>query len=218
MTLNRRILILLLTVLIMGVPASAQNVASFFFSEPGRVFPLISPGERRAMVKYYKGTPTSIENEMGEDSKLVFMDSTYLCVSSSEAKTVEILMFSPSKRDTLLAVIETFSLPAADSKITVFNTKWEPQQLSRYFVMPAVDEFFRKDAPAEKVAFVKDVLPFPLVHLRFKGEKHDVIVAELPLEEFLVSEDYEKVKPHINDKLYYPFNGKKFKLSKSVKK
>ena len=159
-----------------------------------------------------------MDNAIGGETALVYSDSVYLRVRSSGAKTVEMRMFFPTKRDTVLAVIETYLLPSADSKITFYDSQWRELEAKRYINLLGPEGFLVKGTPKEILEEMKDKVPFGMMKLEFKGDKHDVIVAEPSLKTFLTEADYNRFKPYLNEKVYYTLNGKKFSLSKTYLK
>ncbi len=198
----------------------AVNVHYFFLSEPGKVFPLLTSQMKNGLLQYHRAADkaTRVDNTIGGETALEYSDSVYLRVRSSEAKTVEIRMFFPSKRDTVLAVIATYLLPSADSKITFYDSEWREVEAKRYINLLGPEGFLVKGTPKEIEEEMKDKVPFGMMKLEFKGDKHDVIVAEPSLKTFLTEDDYNRLKPYLNEKVYYTLNGKKFTLSKQYLK
>ncbi len=209
------IIIAALTVISLISPASARAVRDFFASEPGIVFPLLPVNTRLDMLDYFdNGQIVSATNNLGNDTQIISLDSTFLSVQTSECRTVELRMFTPSAHDTVIAVIETVELPMADSRISFYDRNWKLLQTSKFITPPTMADFFTKATPRGKRADLLSSIDFPLIKLMFKGKAHDVVVAKSGLKDFYSPIDYKRFEPYVTDSLFYTFNGRKFNLRK----
>lgn len=209
------IIIAALTVINLITPASARAVRDFFASEPGIVFPLLPVNTRLDMLDYFdNGQIVSATNNLGNDTQIISLDSTFLSVQTSECRTVELRMFTPSAHDTVIAVIETVELPMADSRISFYDRNWKLLQTSKFITPPTMADFFTKATPRGKRADLLSSIDFPLIKLMFKGKAHDVVVAKSGLKDFYSPIDYKRFEPYVTDSLFYTFNGRKFNLRK----
>ncbi len=209
------IIIAALTVISLISPASARAVRDFFASEPGIVFPLLPVNTRLDMLDYFdNGQIVSATNNLGNDTQIISLDSTFLSVQTSECRTVELRMFTPSAHDTVIAVIETVELPMADSRISFYDRNWKLLQTSKFITPPTMADFFTKATPRGKRADLLSSIDFPLIKLMFKGKAHDVVVAKSGLKDFYSPIDYKRFEPYDTDSLFYTFNGRKFNLRK----
>lgn len=209
------IIIAALTVINLITPASARAVRDFFASEPGIVFPLLPVNTRLDMLDYFdNGQIVSATNNLGNDTQIISLDSTFLSVQTSECRTVELRMFTPSAHDTVIAVIETVELPMADSRISFYDRNWKLLQTSKFITPPTMADFFTKATPRSKRADLLSSIDFPLIKLMFKGKAHDVVVAKSGLKDFYSPIDYKRFEPYVTDSLFYTFNGRKFNLRK----
>lgn len=204
-----------LTVISLVIPASARSVRDFFATEPGTVFPLLPVNTRLDMLDYFdNGQIVSATNNLGNDTQIISLDSTFLSVQTSECRTVELRMFTPSARDTVIAVIETVGLPMADSRISFYDHNWKLLQTSKFITPPTMADFFTKSTPSSKRADLLSLIDFSLIKLMFTGKAHDVVVAKSGLKDFYSPIDYKRFEPYVTDSLFYTFNGKKFNLHK----
>ena len=209
------IIIAALTVISLISPTSARAVRDFFASEPGIVFPLLPVNTRLDMLDYFdNGQIVSATNNLGNDTQIISLDSTFLSVQTSECRTVELRMFTPSAHDTVIAVIETVELPMADSRISFYDRNWKLLQTSKFITPPTMADFFTKATPRGKRADLLSSIDFPLIKLMFKGKAHDVVVAKSGLKDFYSPIDYKRFEPYVTDSLFYTFNGRKFNLRK----
>ena len=101
---------------------------------------------------------------------------------------------------------------SADSQIMFFGTDVKELPASRFFRMPDLREFFTfPDKKTEKE--ILQLVPFPTVELRL-SEDSPVLTARLTVGEYMLQEDYEKVKPYMKKEIRFDWNGKKYTLVK----
>ena len=125
-------------VVTMGV--EARTLRDVFADEPGKVFTLLPKTTRLDMLDYYDNEQlVSAKNNMGDESQLIKVDENFLHIRMSATRTVQMLMV-PTKKDTLVAVIETFETPAKDSHISFYDAQWCPL-VNKHFKMPSLDDF-----------------------------------------------------------------------------
>ena len=211
---KRFLSILCLSLAMMPLTGMARTIADFFASEPGNIFPLLTRTNRLDMVDYYNsGQTVSIANNLTGDSKLLELNNNYIKVQTSGAKTVEMLMRTAGK-DTVITVIETVMTPVPDSRLTQWNVHWQRFTSDKLFTMPGIDDFFVKKMPKELRADLQDAMIFPLIKLTFTGESHDTIEASHGLEQFLVSNEFQRFAGYLKPSLRYRFNGLKIKPAK----
>lgn len=194
----------------------ADSVRQFFISEPGEVFELITQGVRAAMVTMAEdGQKIESDNLQGGKVKIDSLSQNYMKVRCSEVKQVELKLLTKGTADTVIAVVETFRLPAADSRISFYNTKWQPIPLEKCLKggMPGIAAFVKKGTPSQVVEMITRTVAFPLIELTF-GEGDSRLVATHQLQAFLSREDYAKVQPYLQESITYDIDKLKLKPSK----
>lgn len=204
----------LLSMALLPLAGGARTIIDLFASEPGTIFPLLTRTVRLDMADYYNsGQKVALPNNLGGESELVMLDSTYLKVQTSGSKVVEMLMRKVGK-DTVITVIETVMTPVPDSRLTQWNSHWQRFTSDKLFSMPGIDDFIVKKMPSELRADLQDAMIFPLIQLTFEGEKHDTIKATHGLEQFLAPSEYKRFESYFKPSLTYRFNGLKIKPAK----
>ena len=189
----------------------ARTIADVFASEPGTVFPLLTRTNRLDLVDYYNsGQLVPVPNNLGGESRLIEMDSSYLKVQASAGKVVEMRMRTVGK-DTVITVIETVMTPVPDSRLTQWNVHWQRYTSDRLFSMPGIDDFIVGKMSRDLRADLQAVMIFPLIQLTFKGDGHDVIEASHGLEQFLAPSEYKRFAHYLKPSLRYRFDGLKIK-------
>ena len=204
--------IIVLTMALLPLDGAARTIADFFASEPGNVFPLLTRTNRLDLVDYYNsGQTVAVPNNLGGTSQLVALDSAYLKVQTSGSKVVEMRMLTTGTRDTVIVVIETVLTPVPDSKLTLWNSKWQMLRTDRHFKMPSIDDFIVKKMPRELRADLQDAMIFPLIQLAFKGDHREQIEATHGLEQFLAPSEFKRFAPYLKPSITYRMSGTKIK-------
>ncbi|MBQ9577387.1 MAG: DUF3256 family protein [Muribaculaceae bacterium] len=203
--------LLILSLALLPLTGEARTMTDLFASEPGNIFPLLTRTNRLDLVDYYmSGQSVAVPNNLGGESRLVEMDSTYLKVQTSGSRVVEMLMRKVGK-DTVITVIETVMTPVPDSRLTQWNVHWQRYISDRQFSMPGIDDFVVKKMPRELRQDLEDAMIFPLIGLTFKGDKHETIEATHGLDKFLVPDEYKRYAGYLKPSIGYRFNGLKIK-------
>lgn len=204
--------IIVLTMPLLPLDGAARTIADFFASEPGNVFPLLTRTNRLDLVDYYNsGQTVAVPNNLGGTSQLEALDSAYLKVQTSESKVVEMRMLTTGTRDTVIVVIETVLTPVPDSKLTLWNSKWQMLRTDRHFKMPGIDDFIVKKMPRELRADLQDAMIFPLIQLTFKGDRRLQVEATHGLEQFLAPSEFKRFAPYLKPSITYRMSGTKIK-------
>ena len=203
--------IVALSLALLPLTCVARTIGDLFASEPGNIFPLLTRTNRLDMIDYYNsGQMVAVPNNLTGESRLVMMDSTYLKVQTSGSREVEMCMRKVGK-DTVITVIETVMTPVPDSRLTQWNSHWQRFTSDRLFSMPDIVAFITGKMPRELRADLQDAMIFPLIHLTFKGKKHDIIEAAHGLEQFLAPSEFQRFATYLKPSLNYRFSGLKIK-------
>ena len=204
--------IFLLSVALLPLTGEARTIADFFGSEPGNIFPLLTRTNRLDMVDYYNsGQKVAQQNNLAGISQLIELDNDYLKVQTSPSRTVEMRLLVTGKHDTTIVVIETVMTQVPDSRLTLWNEKWQMLRTDRHFKMPTLDDFIVRKMSSDLRADLRDVTIFPLIQLAFSGQKHDEIVASHGLEQFLAPVEYKRFADYLKPTITYRFSGTKIK-------
>lgn len=207
--------IFLLSVALLPLTGEARTIADFFGSEPGNIFPLLTRTNRLDMVDYYNsGQKVAQLNNLAGTSQLIELDNDYLKVQTSPSRTVEMRLLVTGKHDTTIVVIETVMTQVPDSRLTLWNEKWQMLRTDRHFKMPTLDDFIVRKMSSDLRADLRDVTIFPLIQLAFSGQKHDEIVASHGLEQFLAPVEYRRFADYLKPTITYRFSGTKIKPAK----
>lgn len=195
---------------------SSRTIRDFFASEPDDIFMLIPHTARLDMLDYYdSGQKVEMSNKLGTGTKLDTLTNDFLRIHTSESRNVELLMLQYSKRDTIIAVIETVFTPVPDSRLRFFNSNWvELSSIRPLKNMPTLDNFFLPSTNKDKRKELLEKLPFTMLEMSFIGNGHNTLVVKHNLDKFLSKEEYAQFKPHIRQSITYSISRGKFTLNK----
>lgn len=207
-------ILILLVALVMAAGVEARTVRDFFASEQGKLFMLLPRTTRLDLLDYYdSGQKIYAKNNMGEGTHLISVTDNFLEISMTNSKTVQMLL-TVNKKDTVIAVIETFATPVKDSHISFYDNKWTPLEGDKYFKMPSMENFVLKTVDKKERATLLDNIAFPLISLTFEGDDHTTLVARHGLKEFLVAEEYKPYEKTLVPSLSFALKGTKWKETK----
>lgn len=194
---------------------SARTIRDFFTGEPDNIFMLLDKSTRLDLLDYYdNGRIVSAKNNLGSDSQLISVTPTHLAIRMASGSTVEMQMLTKGKRDTVIAVISSVTLPAPDSRIEFYSTKWDEIAAEKLFSQPSIADFIRIPAGSKMTeSELLGMIPFPLISYTFNPGNGN-IVAHHSLKTFLSSDDYAKIAPCLTDSLVYQPSPLKYKLLK----
>lgn len=181
---------------------------SRFAAAPMGVFPLLDRNARLDMIDYFNsGMTNSTANRLEGRSRITAMDDASVTVEMSGSSTVQLCLL-PAGADTLTMVITTVQTPAPDSRIELYDSKWQKLDGAKVFTAPAVADWLAT-ADRDKAAEVEMLLPFMLVSYRY-----DPATATLTLtnntSQFVGRDIYEPLATLLKGDMQYRWNGKKF--------
>ena len=189
----------------------ARTITDFFVSEPGNLFPLLTNSKKMDLVDYLAaGRMVEIDNTMGTGTHLTAASDDYLGIQVSGSSAVEMLMFPVSKNDTVIMAITTVALPAKDSRIEFFDTKWNRLDSKKFIKEPTMNDFVViPKGDKTKKETVLEAIDFPIICYSFDKESNSVIACQ-SLKDFMAKDEYEKIAPYLLDSLSFQLKGSKF--------
>lgn len=195
---------------LMSLPVAARSVRDFFASEPDVVFTLLPKDRRLDMLDYYDaGQKMPVGNNFGGTALLDTLTSDFMRIQTSGSSRVELFM-ATSKRDTVLYVVSTCLLPAADSYVAVYDTNWNELPVDKYLKQLRLGDFIvipkgEKIKCEDLAAMAK----FPTIEYSVVPDDKS-IVARHTVKGIMTVERYDEIKPYLVDSLVYNLKGVKF--------
>ena len=132
-----------------------------------------------------------------------------MVIATSAGRTVEMKLLPKSKKDTVIAVIETVATPYKDSRLSFYGTKWNRLDASQFIKkMPDIDDFIRTNAPKTLREDLLSGISFAMIEMTFQGNS---MVATCNLKDFYLGQDFKKMEPYLIGKIVYVIDKSKFK-------
>ncbi len=219
--------IILLAIVCFTLIGEAKTIRDFFASEPGDILMALPKRNRLDMLDYYDvGQKVATANNFSDDrdttaqsraystSKLINVTSNYLALSLTESNKLEFKLLTSAKNDSVIMVVNTVSLPTKDSHVAFYNTNWERLDDKKIFKAPSVADFLKKDIKKKTKNEILKVIPFHAIAYTLSPDDNGNLTAHINLQDIIIKEDWEVVKPYINDSLTFKQKGLKFKLVK----
>lgn len=191
--------------------AMAFSAVDAFTSAPDVVLPLLPKNTRLDMIDYFNsGTSIASKNKLDGEARILSLADKVMQFTMSEVSEYQVVVLKYGKEE-IIALIETLKTPVADSRISFYNSRWEPIEKS-CFKEPDLKTWLTNEG-RKKIDDVRAVLPFLLVQYEYSREDNALILA-LKADQFLSKEAYSGISQWLKPTLKYAWNGKKFSLIK----
>lgn len=192
------------------VTAGPRTARDFFTDPQAAPFASLSTDARAAMAIFFGSDgPNGQANRMGDTSTITLMNDRALSVALSASKTVDLRLLT-SGHDTVLAVIETVKTPAADSRITFYDTHWRPIDGRKVWKRPVtMADFIKPGTSKDTAQAVLRNIPFPLISLAFEGDDRLVATQQLAAFYTKTDRDFLRMKPYLNERVTFKVSGTK---------
>ncbi len=203
--------ILIVAVVSLAFSAGAYDgVSKLFVEENGDIFNSINVPTRYELINNYgRADKTEILNDLSTDeTRILILNDEYMKIATSSAQTVELKLLHKSKRDTVIAVIETVATPYKDSRLTFYDSKWQQLDASKFIAMPTLDDFIMSSMPKDQRNDFINSLMMTMIELRFEGE---TLVAECDAQSFFMGDDFNTFQPYLAKRVVYTINKANFK-------
>mgnify|MGYP002854309172 CR=1 FL=1 len=186
------------------------GVSKFFVEENGELFNSLTVPTRYELINNYgRADKTEILNDLRtEETRILDLSDDYMKIATSSAQTVELKLLYKSKRDTVIAVIETVATPYKDSRLTFYDTKWQKLDASNFIKMPSFDDFILPSMSKDLRNDLINSLMMTMIELRFEDE---TLVAVCNANDFFIGDDFKTFQPYLAKKVVYTINKGKFK-------
>lgn len=207
----RRISVLITVIMALAFNAGAYDgVSKLFVEENGDLFNSITVPTRYELINNFgRADKTELYNDLRtEETRILALTDEYMKIATSSAQTVELKLLHKSKRDTVIAVIETVAVPYKDSRLTFYDTKWNKLDASKFIKMPTFDDFILPSMPKDLRNNLVNSMMMTMIELRFEGE---TLVAQCNANDFFMGEDLKTFQPYLVKKVVYTINKSSFK-------
>lgn len=209
----RRTIISIFTLIATISSMNAQlTAADAFASAPLPTFPLVDKTTRLDMIDYFNsGSSTASNNTLRGSSRITAISPMKVCVEMSASSTYQIAIL-PTKGDSVIAVVETLRLPAADSRITLYDRHWTPLDAKKQFTPPSLSDWLTDEGRRNR-GEVESIVPFLIVDYDYDPTTATLTLTN-SLSEFVAEADRDAISRYLHPTLAYKWDGKKFASKK----
>jgi hypothetical protein len=171
-----------------SVVKAQPRIRDIYAEAPDSIFPLLTKNNRLDQIDFRENNMQAIvKNKFDAHSELLVLNERYLKLQLSERCLVEMRLLT----DSTFCMVQTYSAPASDSQVRLFDTKWnELKVLER----PAVEEFLSEDLDVDTR---QSLQALSLIKARL-DEEDNSITFELQLGE-LTREQREKAEGKVHE-------------------
>ena len=187
---------------------AGHTIDAYFISTPAQLIPQLDENRRKDLIDFHNaGVAHHIVNQLGGEVLIDTIDDMQITVKLSSSSSIQIALLPVADTVGVIAVVHTVSLPAQDSRITFYDTRWQPIENGKIFTAPTAKTFLNKSSKktAQQAADLIDMLPVSYV---ISGK---TLQAREDLKTYLPEEVYERLAPLLRKTpLSYTWNGKQF--------
>lgn len=200
-----RLLALALAACIGALAALARDpgpdvAARCFEQAPTSVLPLISKNTRLDMIDYFRaGSDRQSANQLDGPARITALERNLIAFEAGSGLRCQMLVIDNYRFDKsagewvpiyVIGLIETLDTPIPDSKITFYDSKWQP--IKGAFTPPRLADWLTT-RNKDEIEMVKRTLPFITVEYAFDPQTLAVI-ATPTISRYFVADDAEAAK------------------------
>lgn len=164
------------------------------------------------MIDYFNsGYSKASNNTLRGSSRITAISPMKICIDMTDASSYQIAIL-PAKTDSVIAVVETLRLPAADSHITLYDRHWTPLDDKKQFTPPTLSDWL-SDEGHRNIDDVENIIPFPLAAYDYDPDTATLTLTN-SLNDFVAEADREAASRYLLPTLVYRWDGKKFTATK----
>lgn len=116
------------------------RIRDIYAAAPDSIFPLLTKNNRLDQIDFRENNMQAVvKNKFDEHAEMLALNDKYLKLQLSQRCVVEMRLLS----DSTFCMVQTYSGPAPDSRIRLFDTTWN--ELPQVIECPAVDDFLSED-------------------------------------------------------------------------
>ena len=181
--------LLLLSVVCCQLSVTQTRIRDIYAATPDSIFPLLTKNNRLDQIDFRENNmKAEVKNKFDDHSELLVLNDKYLKLQLSKRCIVEMRLLT----DSTFCMVQTYSAPAPDSRIRLFDTNWN--ELPITVETPSVDEFLSEDLDTDTR---QSLQALSLIKARL-DEKDNSITFELQTSE-LTREQRQKVEGKVHE-------------------
>lgn len=199
-------------VIVLGMfSVKAQTMEKLFAAMPDSLVPVMSETNRLDCVDFYKSRmKPNVRNVYDGKSSIIRMTEDYMLLSPTSCSQVEMKTYTTTGGNRIIAFAYTYFAPARETVLGLYDTKWEPLEVSDYIGIPGRRDLTGGNtvANAETKAKAMNILEETTVCASIDSVSGSIAFSVST--EGLSADELKAVKPFLSAPLRYVWNGKRF--------
>lgn len=134
----------MVTLMGMGLTASAQKMRDCFINMPDSVLTLLTKNNRLDCVDFVDSKMRAVvRNALEGKSELITLTDNYLKMRLTDTEDVQMMLLPASDTVKVICMVRTFHGPNSDSSLHFYSSDWTALPSSRFIKQPKFDDFWR---------------------------------------------------------------------------
>lgn len=186
---------------------------SAFEVMPAEVFSLILPDVKLDLLDYYDSgvTPPRNNKKFATLGPIDTITPNLLSIQLTPQRKADIVIL-PRKKDSIIMLIDRMGSTDVDSRISFYDTKWNPLDAAKIFSEPLLADWLKTNEPDQRL-LVENALPFMMYNAIYNPETQRLTLNR-NVGSILAIEDASTVNSALRPSLTYIWTGEAFKQAK----
>ena len=200
----RKIVLMGIMAIVAVLASRAQTAAKLFSQMPDSVIKVLTKNNRLDCIDFVEsGMRATVENALGGRSELLKLTDDYLMLKISDVSEMSFRRLSLSDSTSVICLVHTYRMPAAESEIRFYTTEWEQLPATSFFSCPSPDSCWILSDTCDSFRFseAQSLLDVPVWEARL-SETAPTLELRVSLAG-LTEESQEKVKGYLRPPLKY---------------
>lgn len=194
----------------------AQDLKSLFIALPDSLSPLLTKVNREDFGDFLASNmKAEVRNRFGRTSEMKILTDNYLLLQSSSASTVEMKLLPLNDSTQIICVVQTYMAPAADSKISFYDTSWKELPCKQFVQLPAENQFYKPTENGVQADSLRNLRTSADMYL-LKAELSDqntTLSFTYTTPDYMDKETVHKLSPYLYNKpIIYRWDNGKFTI------
>ena len=206
-----RYIIAIMLIATHAVAWAATDMGEVWEAIPQKLVPTIEPNRRMDMIDlYHAGQPARAATLLGGEAEITAMGDNYIAVRLSTSSTLQIKRIKTAK-ETIYVTIHTLYAPAANSRIEIYDSRWQPLDTHRYLPEIKTDDFVASSVDKAQRREILTAVLIPTIEYTM-NEASDDIAANATFEQTLDADTYRSIAPDLLLHRTLQWNGSRWQL------
>lgn len=144
--------------LLCSMAVQAQDMKALFIALPDSLSPLLTKVNREDFGDFLDSNmKAEVKNRFGKPSEMRALTADYLDLRLSEACRVEMKLLPVNDSVKVICVVHTYMAPAADSRVSFYDTAWKELSAADFLRLPDEEAFYRTPASQEQADSLRNL-------------------------------------------------------------